>query len=529
MPQQLLESVPMVTLHGVTRRAQRVHRDPSRRELIAAVLRRREALLTKTGALATWSPAAETGRIPKDTYVVRSALSEDIIDWDSPHVHAMEPATFERFVRDAQGALEGCEELFSLQCSAGADPACALPLQITTDSPLAALFSDTMFRNASTLLSMEPFHLLLLPRHKIPVEEYDGQLRSERGKTVDMCIAMDLQRRIGIVYGTAYLGAIKKLVFTVMNALLPAQGILPLHCAASAAPDGSVALFLGLSGTGKTTLSAIPGRSLIGDDEHLWSERGIANMEGGCYAKLIRLDPEKEPDIHGAVFARRPADENGVIIENALTFPDGSLALEDDRLTENSRASFPLRFLSGADPRGRAGHPKTIILLTADATGVLPPVAFLTPEQAERWFSLGYTSKLAGTETGVHSPQPSFSRFFGGPFMMGKPAEYRRLFRENIAKHRCHVYLVNTGWTGGPYGAGRRMDISVSRAVVAAALEGALEKIPLRTDPHFHFTVPRQCHGIASALLDPHSLWSDPAAYDAAAQHLVRSMETARG
>jgi phosphoenolpyruvate carboxykinase (ATP) len=437
----------------------------------------------------------------------------------------MEPKVFDRLLADAFHDLGDREELFVSDRALGADPAYALPVQIITESPLTALFCNNMFPQAQeakkSVLGEKPFVLLVLPRTKLRTENYRGALREAENKTVNLCIAMDFDRKIGIVYGTAYCGAVKKLMFTVMNYLLPAEGILPLHCSANEDAKGNVTLFLGLSGTGKTTLSSDGKTKLIGDDEHAWSDRGIANIEAGCYAKLIRLDAKKEAQIHQAVFTKRPIAQNGVIVENAMVYPDGTVDLDDDRFTENSRASYPLYFLPEAKTVPMGGHPKTIVFLTADAHGVLPPVAKLTSPQAMLWFLMGYTSKLAGTETGVTAPVSAFSRFFGGPFMPRNPLDYARLLEKKMLQHDTAVYLVNTGWTGGPYGTGKRMDIGVTRTIVQAVREGSLATVPMRTDPVWKFAVPTVCPGVHSELLDPESTWPDPAAYKTAALKLA--------
>jgi phosphoenolpyruvate carboxykinase (ATP) len=310
-------------------------------------------------------------------------------------------------------------------------------------------------------------------------------------------------------------------MFTVMSYLLPDVGVLPLHCAANVGDPGDVALFLGLSGTGKTSLSTDPDRLLIGDDEHGWSGAGIFNLEGGCYAKLIGLSPEKEPGIWWAVMHRAPPLEHGAIIENAIVYPDGRVDLSDPRLTENSRASYPVSSLPRAVPEGQAGHPRAIFLLTADAYGVLPPIARLDPTGAMFWFLMGYTSKLAGTETGVVGPVATFSRFFGEPFMPRRPEVYAGMLGEKLRTHRTRVYLVNTGWVGGPYGMGKRIDIALTRAMIRAALSGELERVDHREAPIFKLQVPVRCPGVPEEILEPVRTWADKAAYRQKAEELA--------
>ncbi|OGJ62448.1 phosphoenolpyruvate carboxykinase (ATP) [Candidatus Peribacteria bacterium RIFCSPHIGHO2_02_FULL_55_24] len=492
-----------------------VSRNPSRAAMIQATLDAREAFLTSSGALATWGPAACTGRIPQDTYIVRHGCALEACDWGFSACNPMEIRVFDQLWDDAISLLERKTSLYVTERSVGAEKKSTFPVRTVTDSPLVALFTDNMFRTAC---HGEPFTLLVLPHDRAMTASYDGVLRKSAVKTVDMLVAMDFERMRGLVYGTSYLGCVKKLLFTTMNFLLPEQGILPLHCAANRGNGGDTALFLGLSGTGKTTLSTDPNRSMIGDDEHLWSDHGIANMEGGCYAKLAHLRREKEPEIYEAVFGM----ERGVIIENAMMYPDGSFDLDDERLTENSRASYPLSFLPRIVKEGCAGHPRTVLFLTADAQGVLPPIAKLGHTQVLLWFLMGYTSKLAGTEAGVTRPKTTFSRFFGGPFMPRMPMDYLSLFKKKLLDHGTDVYLVNTGWSGGAYGVGKRMDIALTRRLVDAALSGKFCDVPYWEYQKFHLLVPKACPGVDPKLLNPKLTWADPDAYDRAAEALAQ-------
>ncbi len=500
-----------------------------RRETIGEAIAHREAMVTADGALATWTPVESTGRSPKDTVFVRRPESEAEIDWDSPNCNAITPDTFDRILEDCLATLSAKDRIHVEDRVVGADPRYALPVRLVTDRSLTALFAENMFRPAPpdigrSVFARRPFTLVALPYDKLRPERYEGRLRMDPrlGGTSTMVVGMDLDRRIGVVYGSAYGGSVKKLIFTVMNYYLPAEGILPLHCSANEGSGGDVSLLLGLSGTGKTTLSADPRRALLGDDEHGWSDDGIANFEYGCYAKLIHLDPRKEPEIHHAI--RHPADplDHGAIIENAMVWPDGGIDFDDERYTPNSRASYPLSFLSNTKTPPVAGHPRTILFLAADANGVLPPVARLDRDQAMLWFLMGYTSKLAGTETGVVDPVSTFSRFFGEPFMPRNPSVYARMLGEKLDRHGSRVYLVNTGWSGGPYGVGRRMDITLTREIVEAALSGVLEDVPCREDPRFHLRVPLRCPGVPDAgMLDPRATWTDGQAFDARAQRLA--------
>ncbi len=505
--------------------------DPTRDTMIVDAVEKKEALVSANGALATWTPPESTGRSPEDTLIVRRSESEEHIDWDSPNNIPIDEATFDMLIEDALATLAKKEEVYVTERVLGADPAYALPTRTVSDRALTALFTDNMFRAVPTdidesIFAKRQFQLLVLPYDKLDRDRYEGRLRRMAdGQTSNMAIAMDLDRFVGVVYGSAYGGSVKKLMFTMMNYLLPGEGILPLHCSCNEGEAGDTAFLLGLSGTGKTTLSADPSRRLIGDDEHGWSDGGVANFENGCYAKLINLDPEKEPEIYHAVMHEAPYREHGAIVENAMMYPDGSFDLDDERLTPNSRASYPLRFLRNTKNPPRGAHPSSIIFLTADANGVVPPVAKLTPDQAMLWFLMGYTSKLAGTETGVTEPISTFSRFFGEPFMPRNPDAYAKLLGKKMQRHDTPVYLVNTGWSGGPYGIGARMDIDITRAIVDAVLTGALEEVEYREDRLFHIQVPTTCPNVPSVILDPKNTWEDEAAYQKRAAKLAQDFQ----
>ncbi len=501
----------------------------SRKEMIKQAVDRGEAIISENGALATWTPSESTGRAPKDTIMVRRPESEGNIDWDSPNNLPIEASTFDMLFEDAIKTLSASKQLFVTDKVVGADPSWALPVTTIADWALTSLFTDNMFRAVppdidKSIFAKNGFTVLVAPYHKLDPKRYEGRLRIDPvlGGTSTMAVAIDLDRRVGIVYGSAYGGSVKKMIFTVMNYYLPAEGILPIHCSANEGPDGDAALLLGLSGTGKTTLSADARRALLGDDEHGWNDNGIANFEGGCYAKLIDLDPKKEPEIFKAVFHKADYLEHGSIIENAMMYPDGHFDLYDDRLTPNSRASYPLGFLSNIKDPPAAGHPKTILFLTADANGVLPPIAKLTRQQAMLWFLMGYTSKLAGTETGITEPKTVFSRFFGEPFMPRNPNVYAEMLGKKLEKHGAQVYLVNTGWSGGPYGVGKRMDIMLTREMVHSALSGKLKDAECDEDPVFRVQVPRACPGVPdSSILKPINTWKDKAAYEERAKKLA--------
>lgn len=500
----------------------------SRELLIHNAVDRGKALVTSSGALATWTPASSTGRSPKDTLIVKRPETREFIDWTSDYNNSVEPDTFDMIVEDAISVLRSKRSLYIIDRVIGADPEYALPVRTITNKSLTALFCDNMFRPApedleKSIFRDRPFTLLALPYDFLDSEKYNGRLRRmPSGKTSNMVIATDFDRRIGVVFGSAYMGSVKKLMFTAMNYYLPEQGILPIHSSANEDSEGNCALILGLSGTGKTTLSSDPARALIGDDEHGWSDRGIANFENGCYAKLNNLKEEKEPEIYHAIFHEEDYMEHGAIIENAMMYPDGVIDLTDERLTPNSRASYPQKFLTNVKLSGlSAGHPKTILFLVADANGVIPPVAKLDIDQAKLWFLMGYTSKLAGTETGIVKPVTTFSRFFGEPFMPRMPMMYSDLLGEKIEKHSTRVYLVNTGWSGGPYGIGKRIDISITRRIVNAAISGELEDVEYEYDELFHINVPLSCPGVDPGILKPYNTWIDKTEFNYRAENLA--------
>lgn len=500
-----------------------------RRELIQETVDNKEAFVSASGALATWTPPESTGRSPKDTVSVKRPESEKEIDWDSPNNIPIEASTFDMLWEDAIATLSKKEKLYVNNRVLGADSTYALPVKTVTDQALTSVFVDNMFRPIpndleKSCFAKKPFTLLVCPYNKLDSSRYEGRLRINPAtkKTSDMAIAVDFDRFMGVVYGSAYAGSVKKLMFTVMNYILPGEGILPLHTSANEGPKGDIALFLGLSGTGKTTLSADPERALLGDDEHGWSANGVANFENGCYAKMINLDPTREPEIYKAVTHQAPYLEHGSMVENAMMYPNGRFDWFDNRITENSRASYPLTFLSNIKPSSKGGHPKNIVFLTADANGVLPPVSKLSAQQAMLWFLMGYTSKLAGTETGIVDPVATFSRFFGQPFMPRNPDVYASLLGEYMNKYGSQVWLVNTGWSGGPYGVGSRMDIHLSRAILRAVMSGELEGAEYREDPIFHILVPTTCPGIEDQkVLDPKNTWADKAGYDERAKKLA--------
>lgn len=501
--------------------------NPSRRRMIEEAVANGEAFPSRNGALATWTPVDSTGRSPKDTLTVDRAEIRHEIDWDSPNNLPLTPETFDLILADALRFLDAKEKLYITDRVVGADRRYALPVRTVCSRAATALFSETMFRPlpqdiAQSVFAKQPFTIIALPGDKLDKARYAGKLRKlPDGTASDLVVAMDFVNRLGVVIGSAYMGSVKKLMFTVMNYLLPKEGILPLHTSANEGKGGDIALFLGLSGTGKTTLSADPERALLGDDEHGWNDSGIANFENGCYAKLINLNPDKEPQIHAAIMHEADWRDHGSIVENAMMYPDGCFDFHDQRLTENSRGSYPLSILPNVKISSTGGHPQTIIFLTADANGVLPPVARLNQDQAMLWFLMGYTSKLAGTETGIKEPTSTFSRFFGAPFMPRNPNDYAELLGKKIKRHDTAVFLVNTGWSGGPYGDGKRMDINVTRAVIRAVLNGELKNADCVEDPLFHIQVPKSCSGVPGEILNPRGTWKDAAAFTVRAGKLA--------
>lgn len=511
----------------------KVYNNLPRTELIRASVENREALVSESGALATWTPRESTGRSPKDTLMVKHPDTQHLIDWTSPNNIPIAPDTIEMLLEDGISMLGDLDKVYVIDRVIGADSRYALPVKVITSHALSALFCDNMFRPVPADIDRsiyygKDFYLFALPYKKLDGNRYEGRLRKmPDGITSNMAVAMDFDRNLGVVVGSAYMGSMKKLMFTVMNYKLPLDGILPLHCSANEGPKGDSALLLGLSGTGKTSLSADPTRSLLGDDEHGWDDFGIANFENGCYAKMIDIDPKKEKDIYDAVMHKDDYLQHGAMVENAMMYPDGSFDYFDDRYTPNSRSSFPLTYLKNIKASSCAGHPKTILFLTADAYGVLPPVSRLNREQAMLWFLMGYTSKLAGTETGVTEPQATFSRFFGQPFMPANPDVYADMLGTKMEKHNTHVYLVNTGWSGGGYGVGKRIDITLTRAMVNAALSGDLENVEYEMLDLFHLSVPKSCPGVPAEILMPVNTWKDKDAYQEAARKLAKAFSDA--
>jgi phosphoenolpyruvate carboxykinase (ATP) len=470
--------------------------------------RRGEGRFTDHGALAvTTSP--HTGRSPKDKFVVDEPSSSGQIWWDKND--RLAPDKFDRLLADVQQHLSGQAEVFVQDLFGGADQAYRLPVRFITPNAWQALFVRNMFirPTAADLAGFAPAFVV----YHAPEFQADPAAHGTRTGTF---IVLNFAKRTILIGGTRYAGEMKKSIFTVLNYLLPQQGVLPMHCSANVGKAGDTAIFFGLSGTGKTTLSADPARQLIGDDEHGWSSRGVFNFEGGCYAKVIRLSKEGEPEIYAA------SHMFGTVLENVVLDEAGrQVDFMSDKVTENTRASYPIHFIPNFEPTGQAGHPRNIVFLTADAFGVMPPIARLTPEQAMYHFLSGYTAKVAGTERGVTEPSATFSSCFGAPFLPLHPGVYAKMLGEQIAVHRARVWLVNTGWTGGPYGVGSRMKLSHTRTMVTAALAGQLDGASYRPDPTFGFEVPTSIAGVPNEVLNPRGTWQDVAAYDTQAGKLA--------
>ncbi len=456
-----------------------------------------------------------TGRSPKDKFVVRDAARADEIWWGANN-QPLEPAHFAMLLERVRSYAQR-RDLFVQDCYAGADPRYRLPIRVISQYAWHGLFARSLF-----LTPAEQD----LPAHAPQFTVIDmAELQADPaldGTNSEVAIALDFARKLVLILGTRYGGEIKKSIFTILNYILPSRGVLPMHCSANAGPDGDVALFFGLSGTGKTTLSTDPTRPLIGDDEHGWTDDGVFNFEGGCYAKTIRLSAEHEPEIYqttrrfGTVLENVPIDERTRRID-----------LDSEEITENTRGAYPIRHLQNVIIEGRGGHPSNVVFLTADAFGVLPPIARLTPEQAMYHFLLGYTARVAGTERGVTEPQATFSACFGAPFLPLPPATYASMLGRRLSEHAAKVWLINTGWSGGPATESERINLPHTRAIVRAALSGALDDVEYETEPAFGLALPTECPGVPTEILRPRDLWADPSRYDEHAARLAGLMHEA--
>jgi phosphoenolpyruvate carboxykinase (ATP) len=486
----------------------RVHWNLSAAVLYEEAVRRNEGVIAAAGPLACRT-GLHTGRSPNDKFTVREPSSEAEIAWGKVN-RPLEPAHFDALHRDLLASLEG-KELFVLDCFAGADPDYRLPVRVINEFAWHNLFCRNLFIDdpAAAAAAAPAFTIIDSPSFKADPRRH--------GSNSDVMIALNFAKRLVLIAGSSYAGEMKKSIFSVLNYILPLRNVLSMHCSANIGADGDTALFFGLSGTGKTTLSSDPDRMLIGDDEHGWSDRGVFNFEGGCYAKTIRLSAEAEPQIYATTRRFGTVLENVVVDETTR-----ELNLDDDRYTENTRAAYPIAFIDNAVPSGQGGHPQNVVMLTADAFGVLPPISRLSPQAAMYHFLSGYTAKVAGTEKGVTEPKATFSTCFGAPFLPLEPSRYAKMLGEKIARHQARVWLVNTGWTGGPYGEGKRMKIAYTRAMIRAALSGALDDVSYAKDPIFNLDIPSSCPGVPSDVLQPRATWASGAAYDAQAGKLAR-------
>lgn len=503
---------PVISSYGLDKQGFRgvtaAHWNLPMARLMEMAIARGEGHLAAQGPLVV-KTGIHTGRSAGDKFIVREPSVERHIWWDNNK--SMTPAHFEALTQDFMTYAQG-KELFVQDLFGGADKTHRLPVRVVTEFAWHSLFIQHLLiePKPSELSQFMPGFTII----DLPGFQADPKRHGTAGGTV---IALSFEKKLVLIGGTSYAGEMKKSVFSILNYLLPPKSVMPMHCSANVGKDGASAIFFGLSGTGKTTLSADSTRTLIGDDEHGWSENGVFNFEGGCYAKMIRLSREAEPEIFSTT------ERFGTVLENVVMDPATRvLNLDDASLAENSRGAYPISYIPNASATGAAGHPKNIIMLTADAFGVLPPISKLTAAQAMYHFLSGFTAKVAGTEKGLgKEPQPTFSTCFGAPFMPRHPAEYGNLLRDLIAKHRVDCWLVNTGWTGGAYGTGHRMPIKATRALLAAALDGSLAGAPMRRDVNFNFMVPTAVPGVDTAILDPRQTWTDKGAYDAQARKLV--------
>jgi phosphoenolpyruvate carboxykinase (ATP) len=508
-----MSTIQVERAHGLDEvgilRSGRVHWNLSPAALYEEALRRGEAALAAEGPLVART-GQHTGRSPNDKFVVKEPTSEQHVHWGNVN-RPIDEAKFDALRRDLLTYLQD-KDLFVLDAWAGQDPKFRLPIRVVTEFAWHNAFARNMFipeDDAAKRAAHAPEYTVInAPKFKADPAKH--------GTRSDVAILVHFGRKLVLIVGTEYAGETKKSIFSILNYTLPLQGVMPMHCSANIGDAGDTALFFGLSGTGKTTLSSDPRRRLIGDDEHGWSGTGVFNFEGGCYAKVIKLSAEAEPQIYATT--RR----FGTILENVVIDPEKrTLNLDDGSLTENTRASYPLTFIDNAELSGLGGHPNTVVMLTADAYGVLPPIARLSPDGAMYHFLSGYTARVAGTEKGITEPKAAFSTCFGAPFLPLNPNVYAKMLGEKIAEHRSRVWLVNTGWTGGPYGIGTRMKIAYTRAMITAALTGQLDTVDYVRHPVFNIDVPKSVPSVPDSVLDPRSTWPDAAKYDEQAKKLA--------
>ncbi|WP_336986041.1 phosphoenolpyruvate carboxykinase [Altererythrobacter aquiaggeris] len=486
-----------------------IHANLGTDALIAAAVANGEGKLAAEGPLVV-ETGPHTGRSAKDKFIVRDAVTEDTVWWGKTNA-SMTPEHFAALKDDFLAAVKDRQTLYVADLFGGSQPEHRVNVRVINELAWHNQFIRTLLVRPTTaeLDGFVPEYTII----DLPSFRADPQRHGTRSETV---VAVNLTEKLILIGGTKYAGEMKKSVFGILNYLLPAKGVMPMHCSANIGPDGKTAVFFGLSGTGKTTLSADASRTLIGDDEHGWSDTAVFNFEGGCYAKMIRLSEEAEPEIFATTRM------HGTVLENVVMDANGKLDLDDNSLAENTRGAYPLEFIPNTSKDNLGPVPSNVIMLTADAFGVLPPIARLTPDQAMYHFLSGYTAKVAGTEIGVTEPEATFSTCFGAPFMPRHPSVYGNLLKERIASGGAQCWLVNTGWTGGKYGTGHRMPIKATRALLNAALDGSLNDAQFRKDENFGFDVPVAVDGVDSAILDPRSTWSDKAEYDRTAQKLVK-------
>ncbi len=477
--------------------------------LVEHAVRRGEGLLAKDGPLVVRT-GKHTGRAAQDRFIVRNSASESTVWWGKTN-QPMDPEAFDRLYDDFLLALADKDVLYAADLYGGSQAENRVRVRVINELAWHSLFIRTLLvrPEVEELAEFAPeFTMIDLPSFRADPERH--------GCRTETVIAVNLEKKLVLIGGTSYAGEMKKSVFGLLNFILPPNGIMPMHCSANIGPKGDTAIFFGLSGTGKTTLSADPNRTLIGDDEHGWSDTAVFNFEGGCYAKMIRLSPEAEPEIFATT------KKFGTVLENVVIDPvTRELDLNDNTLAENSRGAYPIEYIANCSRENMGPVPRNVVMLTADAFGVLPPIARLTPDQAMYHFLSGYTAKVAGTEIGVTEPEATFSTCFGAPFMPRHPSVYGNLLKKRIAEGSVDCWLVNTGWTGGKYGVGKRMPIKDTRALLNAALDGSLKNAEFRKDPNFGFEVPVEVPGVDSKLLDPRGTWANPSEYDATAAKLV--------
>ena len=504
---KIITAKPMTQLAEMDIKLGRIHRNLSVPSMVEQIIARNEGILSSTGALSV-KTGRFTGRSPDDKYIVDDEVTHNSVNWGKVN-HPISEENFDKIFRRMKKHIED-KEFFIFDGFVGADPDHRLPIRVINNRAWHNLFARQLFirPTGEELENYKPEFTL------ISCDDF-AAIPEEEGTRTETFIIINFKKKLVLIGSTSYAGEIKKAMFSIMNFLLPRKGVFPMHCSANVGKDGDTALFFGLSGTGKTTLSADPDRQLVGDDEHGWSDSGVFNFEGGCYAKCINLKQEKEPQIWNAI-------RFGSVMENVV-MSDGSREpdFDDGSLTENTRVAYPLDYIDGAIIPSVAGHPKVIVFLTADAFGVMPPIAKLTKESAMYHFMSGYTSKLAGTERGITEPKETFSHCFGAPFMPLHAQEYAKMLGEKITEHGTRVYLINTGWTGGPYGVGKRMNLTYTRAMVSAALNSEIDKMPTKHHSIFNLDMPASCPGVPDEVLDPRNTWSDKDRYDAAAKRLA--------